>query len=352
MLELNIPAGPVRLTPSNRNGIVATAILDDPSTGARSLEIVGADGQTLIIPQPFLEALAGTAGRADSDMTAELNKLRRAAIDPTALGLRKIENKPNQYVLADHEGDIEDGIPVMSWVPFSTTPTRNQQPSEGGWTLKLHGAHAQLGFAAWDDIDGLTDLVDAMRDPESLFALGGLIDADSIGALTSRLLARDLRRGRSLPGIDLGKVRKILTAAGLDAASRGFEPGERYGSPRGRVITIKSDSTQVPVAVAVSGAVSKPRSLGGNTRQHYSVATQETAEWNEEWLAQVTTAMTAAGWRQVDLPLPQSFTGTYAYQSQRKIAYFTRLDAEQWGSVARAAERVARELEVTRGSVL
>jgi hypothetical protein len=350
MLELNIPAGPLPLNPQQETPFAITPVINDPRTGERGIEIVTDDGMTLAIPQKFLEALATHSARANQALNTALNEIRLAALNPTALGLRKLEvggNYLTAYVSGSHEGSPEDGTPVLTWMPFQLKSVRHQA-AEGGWALQLHGSPAQLGFAAWDDPEGLTTLVQAMDDPESLFALGGLIDGDSIAALSSRILARELRRGRQLPGIDLGKVRRVLQANRLDAASRGFED-DKYGAPRGRVLTIKSEGVQVPVAVAVVGA---PRIPGTRTNRSTPLQNDVLRHWNEEWHEQVTAALVGAGWRKVDLPLPRGFTGRYDYEAPRGVRYFTRIDPETWGSVATAAGREAAQLEINRGAVL
>jgi hypothetical protein len=237
-----------------------------------------------------------------------------------------------------------------------------------GWSLTLHGSGTSaqgngetvLGFAAWNDEEGIARLVNTLQDRQSVHVLAGVVDSASTARLSSRITALSLRRARKLPAIRLKGVRDALTAAGL----AGLDGANQNVCARGRVLSIQIDEAGVPVAVAVI-APRRPTTcapfpddiqhLPWNERQQKIQAIEQ--EGRRVWLEKAKHTLAQAGWRLVDLPLPSNYYNSWRVRSmsnsnESDYFYVTRIKAEVWSEVAPAALNAAETINLNRSSVL
>jgi hypothetical protein len=311
--------------------------------GDARVRVVSDSGNEIQIPFEFLAALASRAGNARALIDSEIDAQRKAFIgDISTYGLTR---PTSMHLTKPDTAPTDDGNPVLKWVR-----SENNDPAKSGWSLYLGGAEtAVVGFARWNDRAAIESLVELMDSPDSMMTIAGITTPEPIAALTARMTARNLRASRSLPGIDLGKVRKILYDANLGST----EESGRYNSARLRLLTIKSGGKNVPVAAAISAPTMPSRPLTEeesalNWREKRLLQDALISEARGPWLEKAKAAMTAAGWRVLNLNPPRRAH----YASSTDVVWATRLDAETWSSVAAAANVAAGELEMSRGSVL
>jgi hypothetical protein len=312
--------------------------------GDARVRVVSDSGNEIQIPFEFLAALASRAGNARALIDSEIDAQRKAFIgDITAYGLTR---PTAMHLTKPDTAPTDDGNPVLKWVRGD-----NNDSSKSGWSLYLGGAeNAVVGFAQWNDRAAIESLVELMDSPDSMMTIAGISTPEPIAALTARMTARNLRVSRSLPGIDLGKVRKILYDANLGST----EANGRYNSSRLRLLTIKSGGKNVPVAAAISAPSmpSRPLTEEENAlgwREKRTLQDALISEARGPWMEKTKAAMIAAGWRVLDLNPPRR---AHYYAGTNDVVWATRLDAETWSSVAAAANAAAGELEMSRGSVL
>jgi hypothetical protein len=310
------------------------------------------DGRHLRIPLDMLSALARNAGTMEHEISVSLDELRRRFADLSAReGLQAVNLAGNQFVLPGADVN-EDGTAVLSWVSGRPVGRWNQEPSEvvPGWRLTLAGAAGTtVGFAKWDNVDGVNGLIEAMSDSETLVAMAGMTSPQAVARMSSRVTARRLRSARALPAIDLKKVRQVLTDAGLTSQYR-----SGYSAGRLRLLALDNGGRKIPVAALVMPPAIPARALTPEESvlpyaNRVQVQENLNAEKRAEWTAQVVAEMTKAGWRSLDLPNPYKWSS----EATRGVLAFTRLDVETWGLVeAGALEQYNQQMSMSRGSAI
>lgn len=310
-------------------------------------------GQEIVIPASLLAALGSQeATQLRALLVRDLDLLRRDfAGDPSGYGLVAAAGTPGQRFggVAGHPLTLPgaadytaDGTPVIEWMHGGDY----RSDSTIGWRLYLAGAKtATIGFAKWDDRDALGNLAAMMHDTESMLTMAAIMHPKPISELSARLAARALRDARGLPGIDLKKVRAILTDAGL---ARTEDQGEGYL----RLLTIESGGKAVPIAAAIAAPTIRTRPFTA-VESELSYKEKETlrrrliAEGLAPWYVKAQQVLADAGWRTIDLPSSSSSLGRHYGQP---ILHATRIDSDTWSSIAAAAAVRARDLDMARGA--
>lgn len=261
----------------------------------------------------------------------------------------------------DRDGLTRDqGTPTMIWNGatlghmrnpyYHRRNTTNETPETDGWRLSLVGiTDVTMGFAAWNDAEGIANLVAAMDDPEGIFVMAGMINPTEAGALSARLTARNLKNQRQLPNVQLPPIRKALTDAGLGGISD-------HDGGRARVLAVNVDGRKLPIAIAIMAPAIPAGTTVLTEAEREGMQPWEIRQANDQraeaaraaWVPKAKTVITNAGWRVVDLPAPRLPWRTYG--SNTPVLWATKLTAQQWSGLNAAAERAARELEMSRGS--
>lgn len=345
-MVLNPDVAPVFVgEPIDFNGYrIVPEVLD--LDGARRIRISDKNGNELLIPEDFLAPLTSRGNHAQSVLRSSVDAMRMAFHNP-------IDHYPNiiqankRIVITETDAQ-QDGVPFIEWRTASTDQ-RNNQSTNHGWRLSLGGAHnSTIGFAEWNDIPGIANLVTMLSDPQGCITMGSMIDPAPIQQMCARMAARTLRSARSLPAVSLAKARKILSDASVP---QGATSGA-YACGMLRLLTIKSGDKDVPVAVAVA-APHEPVGTQQLTEEEARLPWQQRSALQEQyrsvtrepWIAAARAAFLTAGWRLLDLPKPQSAH----YGSNSPYLWATPIDAQTWGSISAAAEREARDVSMSRG---
>jgi hypothetical protein len=308
--------------------------------GVTQLRILDDNGVEMLIPANFLPALASRAGLLSSVLVRTLDEARKEEHHPKQRHELVPGNAGNLKVLTLPNADAEaDSTPYLHWNAETSQRTH-------GWSLSITGIdNASLGFAAWNDTAAQDSLVEMLTDVESCITIAAITAPEATARMTARLSARALRSARALPGIDLGKARKIITDAGLATP----ESISGYSAARARLLTISSGERKVPVAVAVAppSRFEDMREISSEEAQKMSWQDRSKlqAEYLEEkrtpWIANAKRAFTDAGWRVLDLQIDG--------RGNSNVFFATRIDAETWSSISAAAQASARVLGMNRG---
>lgn len=311
--------------------------------GQRRLRISDKNGNELFIPEEFLPALAQRGNHVQQVLRNTVDRLRQDFHNPA-------EHYPvvisGRAIVLPEEDPSTDGTPFIEWKTIGSGDRETPQNTHG-WRLTLGGATTcTVGFATWNDLPGIANLVSMLSDPETCITMGSMIDPQPVQEMCSRIAARSLRSARAFPAVNLNKARKVLSNAAIPAGTGGNTDALL------RLLTIKSGGKDVAVAVAVA-CPTEP--VGTQT-----LSEEETRlTWNEKqkiiedyrnatrqpWTNRARAAFIAAGWREVNLPVPR----VGYYNSQPPVIWVTPIDAETWGSIAPAATREATHLSMTRG---
>lgn len=339
--------------------------------GNAEIVVTADDNTQLTVPAKFLSMLGSIASSTSGEITQKIDEIQRAHLNPTkrhkdlkiaarnprwnssqdefakpnASGADSEALKLLSTVLSVSGSDInQDGTPYLEWGQHSETKAN-------GWRLRIAGvADVNLSWAAWDDSDGIEELVAMSRDPENCAVIAAVVEPAKTAQMTSRIVARSLRTGRKLPGINMKKIRQIFkdNAAHLlptvDSSVSGSWNFSRY-RPQAKILSIVSGEKRVPVAVAVVPPQTFPqqRQLDREAASARSLQDRRDfdslayAEHAVPWLEKSTEAFIAAGWRKIDLPKPRYYWGN----GENSVQWFTLLNEELWSSVAPAAKNYA-----------
>lgn len=317
--------------------------------GEANVIVKAPDGSTLEVPAHFLHALSMRSSSMQSAIVNETDKLRREYNgEVTSFGVKSNRKLGDTGYVLETETEIADGTPVLLWHKDNTG---NHEKT--GWKIYLFGTkEAFIGFARWDDKQGLLNLIEQMRDPESMFTISGLMHPETTSKLAARMAAARMRTARQLPGIDLKKARAILEAAEL--TSNTTSNASRYYGGRIRLLKIVSGGKEVPVAVAVMGPTPTQAQLNLTEEeaalpyyQKQQIIEQRTEMIRKPWQEKAAKAFEEAGWRIVNLPEPHG-----SWSTTVKVTWATRIDSETWSTIQAAATTAASELYMTRGGVL
>lgn len=317
--------------------------------GEANVIVESPDGSTLKVPSHFLHALSMRSSSMLSAIVNETDKLRRDHNgEVTTFGVKTTRKLGDKSYILETETEVADGTPVLIW-----HKDNNDDHEKTGWKIYLFGTKdAFISFARWDDKQGLLNLIQQMRDTESMFTLSGLMYPETTSKLSARMAAARMRTARQLPGIDLKKARSILSAAGLTSDTT--TNASRYYGGKIRLLKIVSGGKEVPIAVAVMGPTPTKADLNLTEEedalpyyQKNQLVQERTEMMRKPWQEKAAKAFEEAGWRIVNLPEPHG-----SWSSTVKVTWATRIDTETWSTIQAAATTAASELYMTRGGIL
>jgi hypothetical protein len=323
--------------------------------GDSQVRIIIDGGQEIVLPFKLLAPLSNNARNFHGTLVQTLDEQRFKAYNPiersgqdgtpeVVTGTRK--NRTISLPGADLEADA---TPFMFWVKDENKP---------GWALTLAGINdQQIGFAAWDDVNGQNELINSMNDPETLLTIAAIVASTPTAQMSARMAARALRTARTIPTMEPKKVRTVLETANLIQGADATGSGSRYSAGRIRAIKIKSGTAkEVTVAVGVLAPASMPwlvpltdeekRTMDWKARSQEE--NRRKAEAQTPWVEATKNALTAAGYRIVSIGEDRR----KPWYGEEKIIWATLIDPETWGSVSAAATVEAKNLEMTRGSII
>lgn len=338
-------------------------ILDREGTG--QVRIFEDGCEDFIIPARYLSILTSSSKFLSDRMEEESDNLRYTyhgsltdfglvlCTHPEDTPVTQIHSWPTRTYLLPGGEIKHEGTPALRWTKGFNSAEK------AGWELFLTGAAetVTLGFARWDDLVGLKQLIESMGEPENLMALGSLLNETLFATLSGNVMARDLRSARQLPGISMGKIKAVIASHGLDTGAI-----VQYTSQKAyaKLMTVKSGKVAIPIAVYLQAPykLSSPitpaeiAEAGGNNSQgHVDIINQRLAEYSTDWVAATAAVFESEGWRVVNLPQVEN-PNHYSMRNRNQPGYLwvTRFDEETWGKVAATARSMAPRMTLSRAT--
>lgn len=333
--------------------------------GQAEIVVESDSGDSLVVPAQFLNSLAALSNAAQSEITNAIDLLRRRENHPTKFSndlisiTRRsrwsstqeefgIDRNDSPYYNAEEKTMVcfsefdpnNDGTPYMEWAFDDESKTH-------GWKLRVSGIpDVNLAWSKWDDVSGIKDSLDMLKDPESCLVIAGVVDPTATAQMSSRVAAKALRSGRKLPGINMPKVRKVfadfVNTPDLSEVD-GYVASRLL--PNAKILSVPSGDKKVPVAVAIIAPNRFPDQRTLTDEAARKMAYKARSDWEaaayleklEPWQKDINDAFARAGWRQVSLPKPRYAWGL----NYEKVQWFTLLNEELWSTVAPAARHYA-----------
>lgn len=350
-----------RRVPSKRYnvaGVTGVLRVPNPASPKPRLTIRLRDGSEFKISQEDLEGVAEIAFQCRRESPAMTDLARLMLNHPTVLSADGISFQPfeepgqsagtaRQLIIAGADPEAQ-ATPVLTWQRASS----NQR---SGWRLTLQGHRAiTIGFAAWNDPDGIRGLIAQMADPESAMIVAGLISPDETSYLASLIAVEGILRTRSVRRVALAPIRKAFAEHGLAGHAQG---AERNQCGRLRLLTITVGDRSFPVAAAIMAPASPAdaeqkyvqwfgQHRGAAYAERNEVKRRLQVEGRSEWIDKARQAVVSAGWRLLDLPTPHRGWG----DQLSPVIWATPIPEQQWSELDRAARQEASRLVMERGS--
>lgn len=287
--------------PVKNNGFTTVAKVDSLE-GENYIEITEeASGEKIIIPSRFYNGSVPVS--LFVDVATKKTEMQREAFHPTkfASNLISSSKSPRGETLALSDS-LVIGTPMLVWVSESqrfniNSPVGNQA---SGWKIELSGiTGAPLGFAKWDDVEGINRLVSYLGEREALSIQLALAKPEQAAILySSDTLVRLIREG-SIPPVSQKEMKKSFVDAGLK--------NQRHKTKIIR-LEVTIDGTTTPIALGV---------------MQNTYATR-TARFDEH----IRTGM--SGWIEVEAAsFPLSIS-----RGRWSNKWLTRMTQEQWDSIS------------------
>lgn len=266
-------------------------------------------GEEVTIPSRFIKFL-NNASYSFNDVVSKKSIMQQKTNLPTELSSNLVFASPNdesRIILTGSDASTI-GTPMLVWVRETS---RNIQEKNGygsetplqaaGWRLELSGiSEAPLGFAKWDDIDGIRNLISHMGDGNALSVQLVLTAPERAKILRASDTLIQLVRGNNLPVMLPIEVKKTFKQIGLSQ------------NGKGQIVQL-----QVPVdgvySVVAIGIVKKN-------------------VWGQDfWMPEHQTRLgRLSGWIQVDPTNPSMMASG---KNKTRPIWITRLTREQWNTI-------------------
>ena len=248
--------------------------------------------------------------------------------------LRLLENHPNtldQDIVAFNEGfnsrlifknsDKEsEATPVLSWRSNIADSSQSIDPVDlwEGWVLTLAGK--EIGSALWSDVDGIKNLITAMKNSDALKVSLALSDPKASLLLSSRTNLLNMYRNRELPLIGIAEVKKLIVDSGLQGKTV-----TRRVDHAGHLVLfdIMIGRVKIPVAVGISAPVLA--SMASTTVTKGSISLPAIHYAKKDWMKLFIKRIEASlEWRVVDFQLDSD---------EESFIWITKVSEEDWSKI-------------------
>jgi hypothetical protein len=278
------------------------------------------DGREYEVPADLGYSLSNQMiGKLNTEASDRFDRMRREENHPTLLDTNLVSSGLREMVVRKEDATRalrEEGVPCLRWV--------RKWDGDPGWQLSMTGVSESLGFAAWDDPDGIRHIIDQIDDQASLATIVALTSPEKALELTSRQIFNGLRREKAIPPMTTSIVMKMLTMGGL-GRSRESDDRTKIGM---RPLKIQSGKIRTAVAIEVISPIkpfSTPRLEFKSSESGDERAKRENlinATFRRKWDNSFSTLAQEEGWRFVDVG--------YASSSNPYSKWITLIPAELW----------------------
>lgn len=333
--------------------------LTESLLGETFLKIIdNTTGEEIKVPFKFADAIVRQGHGLLTESEEQKTEARMLAFHPTKHFDNLIPATPgfNHRLVIDGTSATSEGTPILSWHAgdnggrFAVKGYGKSQiettVNEQGWRLSLAGAEGVgLAFAKWNDLEGITKLVEAMGNQSNLSVIVALTNPQEAAILAARKTAKDLYAARTLPAIKAPIIRKLINDNGLIG---------RGNSSRGRltILSLNVEGTEIPVALAVerpmvpifTEVISDRKNSGYFDRVRKA---EEIAKLEWEIKFRELVAELGNGWRFIDLPLPANRGDSVGRSSKFPTLWLTRINNVTWDSIEPAVKMATKTFRLS-----
>lgn len=238
------------------------------------------NGDSITIPGEIAKLISTHGYEMFNEYEKRKTNLRFLENHPTKLDSDIIEviKGFNDKLVVRKTSTEDDFWPaILSWYSESfMNPYKSSDSSNiwEGWILNIE--KSQVGKAEWKDIEGIKNLIEAMKDENKLKLTLALLDPIESSMIASRLRLLELYRNRQLPITTIPDVYQILIdnefikAKPLTRLSRVNYPGKL------RNFNIMIGEIKIPIAVGIDLPISVQRMASFKEEQEkYNIAKLE-----------------------------------------------------------------------------
>lgn len=323
--------------PAENGGYVLVGI--QAGVGAPAyVRITDQAGGTIDVPLAALTGSAEVIALITKTMTAQNQNAKRAyAGKARTYGL--VSKKTGKTFAPPRGNPGTPGTPILVWVDNPTQHAVNGQATGSGWGLYLAEAQIpRLGFACWDDLDGIRNLANLANNPETLYAMAALTHPKQMTLLTAIMTAATLIDHPNLPEHPLTALEQLLLQPGI-----GSEPSTGWNTEIAHLTIEGPRDERVVVGAGIKAPFTKVDAFLWD-REHGTTNLSAVQRWNATvdrvdaetatWRKNAETVLAADGWRLVDLSQvnPNGYRDT-------AVMWVTRLDEDMWQSILPVARQ-------------
>lgn len=256
---------------------------------------------------------------------------RRDRYSPLKSGecIAKDKKYPNDLVLSKDNTEKE-GTPVLRWDYGSKT-------SQAGWELWLTGPlpGKRIGFAPWNDKQGIENLVKSMNNTDSLVVQSILMDSEVMSSFNARKEMITWYQSNLWKTPSLRAIRRVLVSNKL--TTRLSSPIINYIG----AVSINIENIDIPIAITISipdllkWVKEKEKTFSGVRSAHVEYDIDEEEVRRDAWVEKARQGFEQSmGFNLVDYP--PMLTGQYQPNSvagrEWKQSYIclTKIPSEDW----------------------
>ena len=325
-VEVAVQAEPVIESSIYSSGEFRIIIKVDDLASETYLEIKDStNGEVVTIPSRFLRAM-GSLTTPLTNMHKSKSQKQMDAHHPLDLfeNLAPIYSLTRDKVIIAGSNANEIGVPLLVWHNETQAHLLSKNgitlPKQvAGWRLGLTGfLDESLGFAAWNDLDGIVRLVEHMGNQQGLSTQLALTVPRKGAKLTAGLALQEYARTYTQPEMRTKDVRKKL----IDAGYRNGKKGQIAA------LTVEVDGKSVVIAVGISKEVN-----------------WVTDSRNKEAVESITPIMTQSPnpWLPVNLSGLMDKDGRFAFRNNYALpVWFTLMPQEDWDRLSLGISSVAK----------
>ncbi len=351
--------------PVPESGIQVNLIIPDISTPDPVIAVEN-DGRVIYLTLTQLDELRAYTSNADAVSENLLIQSRKNSFHPFTypLGEQTLQSSsalpnaspyPTELIPADAAKPVLEGTPLLSW----ESPLKaygQMEESRWGWRLAVTTTRSsiEVGWADWDNEEGIQNLIELMSDPESLMLIAALTEPRTARLNAATIMLRSTVLSPDSPSSELPPIRTLLTSNHLTTPA----DYDRNDKARMRKLTATREGVTFSTAVCLQAPrralppeeeASFLQSVRGMVKEErlIRIETAQT-EARQAWLAAAKQVLEDNGYHVVQLPTPDQGTGN----NHLPYLWFTRLPSADWDSISEALIVPARAVRMYSGSLI
>ena len=252
---------PLVVVPENIPGDLFTISVEVMQVDGRPfMRVVDKEsGEEFLIPEQMFKAIEreGKVNFRQARLELSVEQCAYSNIENTFPELKLSDKLSTDsapcYSLEDDTFELIEGTALLRFLPDMGQP---ETKNGSRWALFLKDYNKSLSSVPWNDIEGIRQIVNRMKDPEALNVQLALADAEAGLRLTNNLRIRELAKEfkETLASAELPEVlaRKVSKALRSDAQIKTLIKHNRSGmKDMIRTVYVEREGIKIPIALEV-----------------------------------------------------------------------------------------------------